>query len=119
MIDDSHFTISNWSDDLCWCPSICSIIVKCDDEFFKAYIRWRHSDPWTGYIIGITNKRSSSDLLDTFGYYFTEDDSLNLIKSEFLSLALRWFRDVMLVEQAILKMTESIQKNIKIQKEEK
>jgi len=35
-----------WIEDLIWCPSQLYRRIKCGEQVFTLYLRWRHHDPW-------------------------------------------------------------------------
>ena len=53
--------VSNWKDELIWCPSQCYLNITFEDRFFVIYLRWRWSDPWTATLVECD---SDYDMLD-------------------------------------------------------
>ena len=47
--------VSDWKDDLCWCPSQCYLELTHNNQNYVVYLRWRHSDPWTATLIECDN----------------------------------------------------------------
>jgi len=41
----------HWHDQLFGCPSECSAFRRVDGVWYALYLRWRCSDPWTGYVV--------------------------------------------------------------------
>lgn len=40
-----------WHDELYGCPSECTAFRRVDGVWYALYLRWRCSDPWTGYMV--------------------------------------------------------------------
>lgn len=43
--------VSEWKDDLIWCPSECYLQMTFEGRYFLLYLRWRHNDPWDATLI--------------------------------------------------------------------
>lgn len=43
--------VSEWKDDLIWCPSQCYLQMTFEGRYFLLYLRWRHHDPWAATLI--------------------------------------------------------------------
>jgi hypothetical protein len=43
--------ISEWEDDLAWCPFQCYLQMIFEERYFLLYLRWRYSDPWNATLI--------------------------------------------------------------------
>ena len=91
--------LSNWQDDLIWCPSQCKIQAEHDGKKFELYLRWRHEDPWQGHVIENAafdeswDGDWSPDLFLKYDYFFKQDDNLDKIKSALIICAERWFKE--------------------------
>lgn len=68
---------NRWNQELYWCPSQLWKYVVHGGVTYKLYARWRHSDPWSGYVVtceGTNNKEVqwSEDLLSDYSYKASE-----------------------------------------------
>ncbi len=55
VIQCAYNVVSDWHDDLIWCPSQCYKHIEFKCRHFIIYLRWRHSDPWTAELIESPN----------------------------------------------------------------
>lgn len=52
--------VSEWDDDLIWCPSQCELRLKHHGKNYILYLRWRWDDPWVASLIPV-DKQFSDD----------------------------------------------------------
>ena len=43
--------LDEWEDWMIWCPSQCYLHTQRNGVDYVLYLRWRHDDPWEGYVI--------------------------------------------------------------------
>jgi len=91
--------LSNWQDDLAWCPSQCKVEVEYEGKRFVLYLRWRHQDPWQGHLVEnapvdtLWEGKWSPDLFERYDYFFAEDDNLDKIKLALIMCVERWLKE--------------------------
>lgn len=88
--------VSEWNDDLIWCPSQCRLNMILDDRHFVIYLRWRHSDPWTCNLIEVEADGYFNDDEDIEWYNidiskFTQHDNLDDIKRTAIIKSIKWY----------------------------
>jgi hypothetical protein len=91
----NYITISDWDDDLIWCPSQCYKKIEYKGNQFVIYLRWRHSDPWRAEIIQCEPNYefniispNSKDFKLPIKYY--KDSELDKLKKEVDYLVKKW-----------------------------
>jgi hypothetical protein len=87
--------VSEWEDDLCWCPSQCYLRITYLGVNYIIYLRWRHQNPWTAELVQCDENwdMHSIDLPWIFifkGTYFTDECSLDEIKTCAINNAKRY-----------------------------
>jgi hypothetical protein len=89
--------VSEWRDDLIWCPSQCCLNMILDDRHFVLYLRWRHSDPWTCMLIEVEPDGRFDDYNNDIEWYpidmtkFTQHDNLDAIKNTAIIKAIKFY----------------------------
>ncbi len=82
--------ISEWRDDLCWCPSQCYLNLSYNNQFYILYLRWRHNDPWSACVI-LSDKTFDMHIPGNKWNYLEFDwkelDDLNQIKIDAINKA--------------------------------
>lgn len=76
----------NWHRDLSWCPSQLWKEVEYNKKNYRLYARWRHINPWSGYIISLNKDGDiwSSDILNE--YNFSDETDITIIENKLLEL---------------------------------
>ena len=63
---------SVWHRELYWCPSQLWKDVTHGKEKYRLYARWRHRDPWEGYLVALDNSgengKWSNEVLRKYNY---------------------------------------------------
>jgi len=85
--------LGKWEDDLVWCPSQCYSLVEHEGEKYQLYLRWRHYDPWGGYIIHPDKPGFWSEDLFLLYHEQYKDTELSFAKKRIVELAKRYFRE--------------------------
>ncbi len=52
---DGDMEPGRWYDSLICCPSQCYCHKEANGAHYVLYLRWRHDDPWHGYIVAGTS----------------------------------------------------------------
>ena len=83
------FFLTNWQDDMAWCPSQCFRKLEFVGDIYYLYLRWRHSDPWQAHIMNAERSIVTDDLFVKEQLYFL-DSELDLAKGALIKLATKW-----------------------------
>lgn len=88
----SYFDQSTWNDSLIWCPSQCEKYFSYKNRDYVIYLRWRNSDPWTGYVIDVD--KSDGEWKEwyplNFSYPWRDTDNLDTIKEDAINQVIKF-----------------------------
>lgn len=93
LIEKCLGVISDWKDDLIWCPSQCYLKIKYKDRKFVLYLRWRHRDPWSADLVECRDSFDISTSMDEIWHSlkidFFIDKELDKCKKNAFKIAMK------------------------------